>query len=270
MTSTMEKFMYRARRKLELETRRLTAPLRHHPTMVIIGAQKAGTTSLYDYLQQHPHVGDSFKKEVSFFNDHYHKGLSWYRGHFPFTTDTFDVVFEASPNYIFSQDAPTRVAKHYPNMKIIALLRHPIHRAYSHYKMDLRFGRIDKTLTFADVVDLEHNNAGYDAGKSFSYLARGRYWEQLARWFDRFPKEQILVRQAEELFENTAGVYQEVLQFLELSDWQPSNFEARNQSGASQNVRDNIGNELYNILMDEFAPHNEQLFQNLGTRYNWD
>lgn len=270
MYSNMEKFLYRARRKLVLEARRLTAPLRHHPNMLIIGAQKAGTTSLYDYLQQHPNVGGSLKKEVSFFNDNYHRGLSWYHGHFPLKTTDFDIVFEASPNYIFSQETPARIAANYPEMQIIALLRHPIHRAYSHYTMDLRFGRINKSLSFADVVAIEQDQIQHDTVKSFSYLARGYYWEQLARWFAVFPKEKILLHQAEALFENTADVYQEVLQFLELPDWQPPHFEARNQSGASQGVRDKIGDDLYNRLIDYFNPYNEQLFQHLGKRYNWD
>ncbi len=266
-----------------LETRRITASLRSAPNLIIIGAQKAGTSSLWLYLKQHPDVSASLKKEIRYFQANYHRGLDWYRGHFPFSAShTSKIVFEASPGYILYPQVPARIYRQYPETKIIVLLRNPIHRAYSHYKMNLRRPNVHETLSFADAIAAEAERLkneialinepgiGYsEIYDQFSYLARGRYQEQLQPWFDVFPAEQIQVIQAEHLFDDTKRVYNEVLQFLNLDAWTPDSFKALNQSGVTDNLRDTIGYDLYEQLHNYFAPYNEQLCQQLNRVFDW-
>ncbi|MEM9954760.1 MAG: sulfotransferase [Chloroflexota bacterium] len=273
--------LYRAQRKITLETRRLTAPLRYTPTALVIGAQKGGTSSLHDYLSHHPNALSSYKKEVHFFVPNYQKGHSWYQGHFPLRgQQDKPVVFESSPSYILYADVARRIAQSYPQMKIIALLRHPVHRAYSHYKMNLRLAHINETRSFEEAIQPELNGdfgVPAETGHSyqaefdhFSYLARGRYWEQLQHWYDVLSPEQILVLQSESLFESPAMVYQEVLKFLGLSSFELDDFPAQNTSGASRNVREKIGDALYNQLLAYFQPYNDTLYQQFAVNYGWD
>jgi hypothetical protein len=200
-----------------------TAGLRPLPDFLILGAQKAGTTALYAYLRWHPHVtGPSFK-EVSFFDRHYAKGERWYRAHLPVRRRSR--VGEASPSYLFHPLAPERVAGMLPGARLIALLRNPVDRAFSHYQHEVALGR--EPLSFEDAIDREHERMQGELERmlqdpsyfslawwNYTYVARGRYAEQLERWFAAFPREQLLVLFTEELSADTAATYRRVLDFL--------------------------------------------------------
>jgi len=200
-----------------------TARVRPLPDFLILGAQKAGTTALYAYLRWHPDVtGPSFK-EVSFFDRHYAQGERWYRAHLPLRRRA--LVGEASPSYLFHPQAPERVARLLPEARLIALLRNPVERAFSHYQHEVAFGR--EPLSFEEAIDredermrgeLEHmlRDPSYfsHAWWNYTYVARGRYAEQLERWFAAFPREQLLVLLADELAADTPGTYRRVLDFL--------------------------------------------------------
>jgi hypothetical protein len=200
-----------------------TARIRPLPDFLILGAQKAGTTALYAYLRWHPDItGPSFK-EVSFFDRHYTQGERWYRAHLPLRRRA--LVGEASPSYLFHPQAPERVARMLPNARLIALLRNPVERAFSHYQHEVALGR--EPLSFEEAIDredermrgeLEHmlRDPSYfsHAWWNYTYVARGRYAEQLERWFAAFPREQLLVLLTDELAADTAGTYRRVLDFL--------------------------------------------------------
>ncbi|MFN8451844.1 MAG: sulfotransferase [Anaerolineae bacterium] len=135
--------------------RYLTAARRLEPQFAIIGGQKCGTTSLYAYLLQHPRVVSLFK-EVHFFDNNYYKGRRWYRAQFPLAgapSEDALITFDASPYYLFHPAAPQRVAALYPDMKLIALLRNPVDRAYSHYSHN-RQSTAEK-LSFEDAIRAE-------------------------------------------------------------------------------------------------------------------
>lgn len=249
--------------------------------MLIIGAQKAGTTSLYKYLESHPDSGASFRKEPRFYTENYEKGLIWYRGNFPFINlgRKHKIVFEASPSYIFYPHVPQRVAHDFPNIKIVALLRNPIHRAYSQYEMNVRHPGLNESRTFDEAVaqeknDLKNNsNVVYDISfpyMNFSYLARGHYWEQLSRWYEVFPQENIKIIQSEVFFENTKDVYSEILEFLDLSPLSNQEFGAWNASSNRAKFREKIAPDTYDFLQKHFKPYNEILYRNLGQSFNWD
>ena len=200
-----------------------TAGLRPLPDFLILGAQKAGTTALYAYLRWHPEItGPSFK-EVSFFDRHYAKGERWYRAHMPVRRRS--LVGEASPSYLFHPLAPERVAGMLPGARLIALLRNPVDRAFSHYQHEVALGR--EPLSFEDAVDREDERMQSELERmlrdpsyfslawwNYTYVARGRYAEQLERWFAAFPREQLLVLFTEELSADTAATYRRVLDFL--------------------------------------------------------
>jgi hypothetical protein len=200
-----------------------TAGLRPLPDFLILGAQKAGTTALYAYLRWHPQItGPSFK-EVSFFDRHYVKGERWYRAHMPVRRRS--LVGEASPSYLFHPLAPERVAGMLPGARLIALLRNPVDRAFSHYQHEVALGR--EPLSFEDAVDREDERMQGELERmlrdpsyfslawwNYTYVARGRYAEQLERWFAAFPREQLLVLFTEELSADTAATYRRVLDFL--------------------------------------------------------
>jgi hypothetical protein len=193
------------------------------PDFLILGAQKAGTTALYAYLRWHPDItGPSFK-EVSFFDRHYAHGERWYRGHFPVRRRA--LVGEASPSYLFHPQAPERVARMLPDARLIALLRNPAERAFSHYQHEVALGR--EPLSFEDAIDQEDERMRGELERmlrdpsyfshawwNYTYVARGRYAEQLERWFASFPQEQLLVLLTDELAADTAGTYRRVLGFL--------------------------------------------------------
>mgnify|MGYP006439820863 CR=1 FL=1 len=135
--------------KLLLLARKINSNNRVLPNFIIVGAQKAGTTSLFRYLTSHPQIKAPFKtKEIHFFDggleseDNYKKGLKWYKSHFPLKSKMYNkLTYEASPLYLFHPCAPKRIKKDIPDVKIIILLRNPVERSISHYFHELRKGR---------------------------------------------------------------------------------------------------------------------------------
>src|SRR5881398_2123099 len=213
---------------------RATSGVRPLPDFLIIGAQKAGTTALYAYLREHPAITGPPWKEVSFFDRHYRRGAAWYRGNFPnrlylrrvhARSGARPIVGEASPSYIFHPLAPERVATLAPNVRLIALVRNPIDRALSHYHHEVALGR--EPLSFEAALDAEPDRTrgeeerlvrepGYfsHAWWNYTYLARGRYADQLERWLALFPREQMLVLASDDLAAAPAEAHGRVLEFL--------------------------------------------------------
>jgi hypothetical protein len=200
-----------------------TAGGRPLPDFLILGAQKAGTTALYDYLYRHPAISGPRWKEVSFFDRQWRRGERWYRGNFP--RRAAPPVGEASPSYLFHPLAPGRVRSLLPEARLIALLRNPVDRAFSHYQHEVALGR--EPLSFEEALAAEDGRTrgevermiadpGYfsHAWWNHTYRARGLYAAQLERWYAVFPREQLLVLATEELGAAPAETYARVLAFL--------------------------------------------------------
>ncbi len=201
------------------------------PNFFIVGAEKSGTTSLYDLLNTHTDIFMSPIKEPNHFSkdieslDHEHKRVDpnkyfkqeiLSKEHMAYIRDydqylqlfsqsgNAKAVGEASVSYLFSEVAAKEIFKFNPDSKIIIILRNPVERAFSAYKMDLGIGRIKMSFS--------------EAMKSVPrYLERGLYCEQIKRYFDIFPQENIRVYLFEDLKDPTNIMYDLSL-FLGLND----------------------------------------------------
>jgi hypothetical protein len=255
------------------------------PDFLIIGTQRGGTTSLYKYLVQHPDVAHALTKELRFFDLNYHRGIDWYRSRFP--TEGYRrrvrrrrgvdlVVGEASPDYLFHPHVPARVASALPAVKLIVLLRNPVDRAYSHYWHQAKRGH--EPLSFPEAVDREEErlagelermqaDPGYVSYERHhhSYIARGRYAEQLEPWFERFPRDRFLIESSEEFFTDPAPVFKRVLDFLDLSSFDLPRYDTFNafaESTMDAGLRDRLARSL--------RPHNERCYRVVGRDFGWD
>jgi hypothetical protein len=263
---------------------RMTVPLRPLPDFLIIGAQKAGTTALFAYLRWHPELtGPSFK-EVSFFDRHFAHGEAWYRAHLPARPrhlltkrrhGRWPSVGEASPSYLFHPLAAERVAEVIPDARLIAILRNPVDRAFSHYQHEVALGR--EPLSFDDALDQEEDRMRGEVERmlrdpfyfshawwNFTYVARGRYAEQLERWFAAFPREQVLVLLSEELLEEPAETYARVTDFLGVNRHELGSYPrifSRDYEQMSSAIRDR--------LERDFAEPNRRLAELLGRELPW-
>ena len=140
--------------------RDLTAKKRILPSFIIIGAQRCGTTSLYDYLSHHPQIIPSPVKELFYFDDYYTRPIEWYKSFFPTKKEQEKlerdlvasvITGEASPSYFFHPYAAKRIKETLPQIKLILVLRDPIERAYSHYTHIKRVNR--EPLSFEEAIE---------------------------------------------------------------------------------------------------------------------
>lgn len=192
------------------------------PDFIIVGAPKAGTTSLYHYLSEHPQVFMSDPKEVNFFSrdeieaqglyyDSFRaKNRSEYENLFAKVTDE-KAVGEGSVSYLFYPQTPAKIKGTIPDVKIIILLRDPVERGFSHYLMDYRMGLVD--LPFEQIIHKTVKHKNLDLYYQ-QYVELGFYYEQVKRYLDLFGKEQVKIYLQEDLRSNTEGVILDLYDFL--------------------------------------------------------
>jgi hypothetical protein len=185
------------------------------PNFLVIGAMKAGTTSLYQYLASHPEVFMSTPKELHFFSWKAGSDLDWYQQHFA-STGRAIAVGEASATYTTYPDAEgaaARIAEVVPDARLVYLVRHPIDRMRSHYLHLVSRGEervpIDQALIVNPV-----------------YLRTSRYAERIEQYLHHFPREQILIVQSERLLTARGETMRQIYRFIGADDsWVPSTLE---------------------------------------------
>ena len=264
-----------------------TSGLRMLPDFIVIGTQRGGTTSLYRYLAAHPGVAPTLvSKGVHYFDVRNDRSEAWYRGHFPPTAYRAWrrrvarqplITGEASPYYLFHPAVPERVAAMLPDVKLIAMLRDPVKRAFSHYHHEFE-GGFETLPTFEEAIDAEPGrlegeaerllaDPGYVsfAHQHHSYLARGHYGEQLEAWFAHIPRERFLIFTSEEFYRDTATVYGTVQDFLGLPHHPLAEFKTYNaHSYAPMDPATN------GRLRELFREPDRALCELLGRDLGWD
>jgi hypothetical protein len=255
--------------------RRLTQAFRALPNAIIIGAQKAGTTYLFDLLAEHPEISVPFRKEVHFFDLRYGRGLGWYRAWFPRKSLAQRVVLEASPFYMVHPRCPERIKAHLPNARLIAILRDPVSRAYSGYQHQCRRG--NEKLSFAEALLAEKERTASDrqhvddvrhrlkALRVYSYRERGVYHEQLSRYLACFPRESLLVISSEQVFADPKTAYARVCRHLGVSEREPPVIPPSNTGGKYEKIDPAVAAELRAY----YAPHNQRLYELIGEDFGW-
>ncbi len=215
------------------------------PDFLIIGAARAGTTTLVEHLAGHPGVLGFPRREVHFFDGPRHAlGLGWYRLQMPTAADRRAAIAagrgpalagEKSPFYLADPETPARVAADLPDVRCIALLRDPAARAISHWNIRRRRGAEERPFDVVAAAELALLEAGRadeleafreesfddedepegsggsgrrapgEAQRHGSYLVRGLYERQLLRWEAALPAGRLLVLQSERLFADPAS-----------------------------------------------------------------
>ena len=269
-----------------IRLRTITSHLRGLPDFVIIGAQKSGTTSLYDFIIQHPSIAPASNKEIHYFSIKYKLGELWYRSNFPtnwtrrrFYKKTSQKLLsgEASPTYLFYPMVPSRMNEVLPDVKLVVILRNPIDRAYSQYHFNVRYN--NETLSFEKAIELEEERCAGERERlikdpsyksvryrRYSYLARGIYADQLEDWFKHYSKKQFLILATEDFRKNSQQTLDQVFNFLGLSTFQVENLTDKNVG----NYKERMNEDTRKFLIEYFKPHNERLYKLLQHNFDWD
>lgn len=274
-------------RKVSVRVGAATPAHRRLPAFVVVGAQRAGTTSLYRALLSHPLVHSAnHHKGVNYFDVNHHRGPAWYRGHFP-TAATLrrrtprdlaghePITFEASGYYLFHPCAPARMAHELPELKVVAMLRDPVERAFSAWKHERARGfeteEFERALDLEDerlagqvermLADPRHQSADH---RHHAYVRRGQYAEQLDRFARHYPADRIHLVESEAFFERPEETYAALLDFLGLPRLLPGRFDrwnGRPSSPMAARTRDR--------LAEHFRVHDEALAERLGREPAW-
>ena len=246
------------------------------PDFFIVGGMKCGSTSMFSYISQHPHVAEALKKEIHFFStdmDKYKYGLDWYLSHFlPIPQSSGYITGEASP-CICQYGVAQRVAEHFPHLKLIVLLRNPVDRALSHYGHNRSWH--SQTHDFDSAIDAALNDERlkqpFLSAKNIHeivechYIKLGMYAYFLEEWMKFFPQENFLILQSEHFYADLPGTMAQVFKFLNLSD-----FEVPNYSNKLKGSYSSMKPELRKKLYDFYLPHNRKLEGILGKKIDWE
>ena len=167
----------------------------------VIGAQKAGTTTIHELLRAHSDISLPSIKETHFFSDDkvYRKGLDWYLRQFD---SSKNILCEVDPSYLFYKQASYRIKKNLDNSKFIVIFRKPLDRAFSHYLMSCYRGH--EKLSFIKAIDKENERLASDVDLfsfiNHSYISRGDYQKQLSLYLNEFNKSNFLFINFDNLF----------------------------------------------------------------------
>ncbi|MCB9283020.1 MAG: sulfotransferase domain-containing protein [Lewinellaceae bacterium] len=233
----------------------MQAPL---PTFIICGAPKAGTTSLYHYLSQHPEVCMSSIKETDFFQHNYGKGLSWFKSLYEHYNGE-KAIGEVSPGNMITPEAPQRIHDFIPDAKLIFILRDPIDRIWSHFQFEKYRGLIDPVETFAGFLS---------SPQKYPFLERykqlGFYYNQLKEYQQFFSPEQMLILQYEDFKEDPTSFVNCILGFIGVNQIEQLDFSERKNTTKELRFK-----RVYSILRKVAKPLKYILTDNPENKLWW-
>lgn len=196
------------------------------PNFFIVGAPKAGTTSLYFYLEEHPEVYMSPIKETNYFSQaeirqqelYYNELLisssAEYERQFGGVTNE-KAIGEASVSYLFYPSVPEKIKAFNPDAKIIVVLRNPVDRGYSHYLMDKRLGLVKFSLE--EITNKSNDNQALNLFYQ-QYIGLGCYYDQVKRYLDTFGQDRVKIFLYEDIIKDINGVVKQTYNFLNVDD----------------------------------------------------
>ena len=174
------------------------------PNFLIIGAARSATSYISKNIMQHPDIFLHPQKELHFFDRHYNKGIDYYETFFKNVKKK--AVGEATPAYLYFAHIPSLIKKHIPNIKLIASLRNPTDRAYSHY-WNIVARKKMQNVKFYDTFENHLDSYG-------RLIKEGFYYDMLVRYYNVFPKDKILILFYEELIKKTDDNFKKIFSFL--------------------------------------------------------
>lgn len=265
------------RRKLKRFWRRavspfrwMTADFRPLPDAIVIGAQKSGTTSLYHYLRQHPRIQTGLTQETHFFDDNYQSGERWYRSQSPLLS--VGLILDVTPGYMFKAVCLERMRRLVPEARLIAILREPVARTYSHYRHVRRGMGKEGTETdsFEEAVkrDIERVRQGRVLGRTdyvdsyHSYVRRSLYAPQIHRFKTAYG-EKLLVLRSKDLFDSPGHTVNRIFEHLSLSTHSISDVNTHNRGNYQREI------PMRDELEDYFSPYNEELYEIMNVDPWW-
>jgi hypothetical protein len=204
------------------------------PDFLVVGAQKSGTTTLFVLLSKHPEIFMPSRKELQFFSSPtlYPRGLNWYAEEFFGSCPDGHLAGEVSPQYMYSSEIARRVHDGLPEAKIIAILREPIDRAFSHYRMACRREQEDRSLEEAFAMARATDESDVEAAETARYLQFSDYERVLSEYLRLYGRDQILILFQEDLDKHPDTVMRQVCAFLGIDEVIPDNVGVRvHQSG---------------------------------------
>ncbi len=185
------------------------------PNFFLVGAPKAGTTSLYHYLDQHPDVYMSPVKEPNYFATEIRSrniGPQWqqlFRN-----VNGEKAIGEASVCYLWSNTAARNIASAVPDAKILMMLRNPVDRAFSQYKQAVAGGLVGRS--FREQIQVSLHNRSHQFEVLNPFLEYGLYYEQVKRYIELFPAQQILVCLYDEYEQAPEKLLADIFRFLKV------------------------------------------------------
>jgi Sulfotransferase domain len=212
------------------------------PNLIVIGAAKCGTTSLHEYLNEHPEISMSREKEPHFFVEgkNWDRGLAWYESHFDADAP---VRGESSPGYSafpLYRGVPQRMAETIPDARLVYLVRDPLERIVSHYS--------HRSVNWPEMRSLEESLA--DPHLRDWLVTPSRYWLQLEQYLARFSSEQILVVDADDLRASRVKTLARIFAFLGVDPSFSSPEFDRTHNAATGRVRPNLAGEAVLTTLD--------------------
>jgi Sulfotransferase domain len=239
------------------------------PDFIIIGAMKAATSAIYDYIGKHPRAISRYPKELHFFTLHFDKGLDWYREQFDSVRLNSKgeklLTGEGSPTYLIDPNAPSRIMTAFPNVKIIACLRNPSDRSISQYYHQVNRVK-DEQRSIEEAFSAEELAKLPDRCQSATqhYILNGLYAQHLKNWFQVCPKEQMLILNYHDLETQPDRFIERLFSFLDLQDFLLTSLEK-----IYENKYPAPPVEVKQRLDEFFKPYNQELESLLEMQFNW-
>lgn len=262
------------------------------PDFLIIGVQKAGTSALHFYLDQHPALSGSRPKELHFFENDIARspaGVRWYRNRFKGIGRK--LYFESTPSYLYHEHAAVNIQRLYPHIKLVVVLREPVSRAYSAWNMYREFferGIAERKLlstpsgrslyahlfenrnvfpSFSETISIEKERMESGRDTEPSILRRGLYCDQIVKYYKYFRKDQFHFVGYAELLSDPGRVCMKILEFLESHDdgWEGPQVRPVNKIEYTSEMSD----DDRNMLSAFYDDHNTRLWNLLGYKIDW-